>query len=71
MNPIRYIRTQVFKMTQAEFASVAKVGQASVSRWEGGVSPSLEEMQNIRNGAFERGIEWDDAWFFGVPEVAG
>lgn len=67
MNPIRYIRTQVFKVNQAEFASIAGVRQGSVSRWENGVSPSLEEMHNIREGAKARGIAWNDSWFFDVP----
>lgn len=54
-------------MTQAEFAAVAGVGQATVSRWETGVSPSLDEMRAIRNAARERGLTWDDSWFFDPP----
>ncbi|MDH6273624.1 helix-turn-helix transcriptional regulator [Rhizobium leguminosarum] len=70
MNPIRYIRTKVFKVSQAEFAEIAKVRQGSVSRWENGTSPSLEEMQNIRDAAKSRGIPWNDSWFFDVPVAA-
>jgi len=70
MNPIRYIRTNVFKVSQAEFAEIAKVRQGSVSRWENGVSPSLEEMKNIRDAAKVRGIPWNDSWFFDVPVAA-
>ncbi len=40
------------------------VTQASVSRWERGVSPSLDDMRKIRVAASDRGIEWDDGWFF-------
>jgi transcriptional regulator with XRE-family HTH domain len=70
MNQIKFIRTQVFKVTQQEFADMAGVRQGSVSRWENGGAPSLEEMQKIRDAAFERDIQWDDAWFFSVPEAA-
>jgi len=67
MNALRHIRKHVFGLTQTEFASLAHVGQASVSRWENGVAPSLEEMAAIRLAAIDRGIEWDDRWFFELP----
>lgn len=67
MSAIRYIRREVFKATQAEFAAMAGVTQASVSRWEAGGAPSLDEMQAIRKAASAREIEWDDAWFFEAP----
>lgn len=67
MSPIRHIRREVFKATQAEFATLAGVTQASVSRWEAGGAPSLDEMQAIRRAAAERDIEWNDAWFFEAP----
>lgn len=69
MNPIHFIRTEIFHAKQAEFAEIAKVGQATVSRWENGVcSPSLDEMRNIREEAQRRRIEWDDRWFFTTPQ---
>jgi transcriptional regulator with XRE-family HTH domain len=67
MNAIRHIRTQVFKLTQSEFALVANVKQSTVSRWEAGVAPTLNEMQTIRDAARQKGVAWDDAWFFDVP----
>jgi transcriptional regulator with XRE-family HTH domain len=67
MNALRDIRKRVFQCTQTEFASLAGVGQASVSRWENGVAPSLEEMAAIRRAAADRGLEWDDRWFFESP----
>lgn len=70
MNAIRYIRKNVFEATQAEFAALAGVTQATVSRWERGVAPSLDDMQAIRSAAAERGIVWKDEWFFQSPEVA-
>lgn len=71
MNPIRHIRREIFKVTQAEFASLAGVTQASVSRWESGGSPSLEEMQRIRAAASDRDIDWKDEWFFDIAPAAG
>ncbi|NLS03586.1 helix-turn-helix transcriptional regulator [Rhizobium sp. P32RR-XVIII] len=67
MNALKHIRKNVFAVTQAEFAAVAGVTQATVSRWENGVAPSLEEMQAIRSAAAERAIDWSDALFFDVP----
>lgn len=71
MNAIRHIRTEVFQLNQADFAAVAGVKQSTVSRWENGGEPSLEEMRAIRLAAVTQGIDWDDSWFFVPPkEVA-
>lgn len=67
MTAIRHIRKAIFKVNQAEFASIAGVAQATVSRWENGVSLSLDEMKSIREAAKSRGIDWDDSWFFDAP----
>lgn len=67
MSAIRHIRREIFRATQAEFAALAGVTQATVSRWEAGGAPSLDEMQAIRKAAAARAIEWNDAWFFDVP----
>lgn len=67
---MKHIRTKIFEVTQAEFAALAGVAQATVSRWENGVAPSRDEMQAIRQAAFERSIQWDDAVFFEIPEAA-
>lgn len=66
---MKHIRTKVFALTQAEFAALAGVTQASVSRWENGVAPSLDEMRRIRDEAEKRNLEWDDRLFFEVPAV--
>lgn len=68
MNAMKNIRKNVFSVTQAEFAAIAGVTQATVSRWESGIAPSLSEMQSIRAAAYERGINWDDSWFFETPQ---
>lgn len=67
MSAIRHIRKNVFQLGQKEFAEVAGVTQSTVSRWENGVSPSLDELERIRVAAFGRGIEWSDALFFESP----
>ncbi|GAC1042296.1 hypothetical protein thsrh120_23000 [Rhizobium sp. No.120] len=64
---MKHIRTKIFGVTQAEFASLAGVAQATVSRWENGIAPSLDEMKAIRKAAEERDVAWDDRYFFETP----
>lgn len=69
MQPIEHIRKVVFDLSQAAFGEIAGTTQASVSRWESGEqSPDLDEMARIRASARERGIAWDDRWFFEAPQ---
>ena len=71
MLPIEHIRKVRFQVSQAVFATIAGTTQASVSRWERGIqAPDLDEMGRIRQGAVERGIAWDDRWFFEPPTEA-
>jgi transcriptional regulator with XRE-family HTH domain len=70
MNALSHIRKRVFQLNQIEFAAAIGVAQSTVSRWENGIAPSLDDMQAIRAAARVRGIDWDDRWFFDVP-VAG
>jgi len=70
MRPIEHIRKEIFRVSQALFGEIAGTTQASVSRWEAGEQePGLEEMARIRCSATERGIRWDDRWFFELPEI--
>lgn len=69
MKPIQHIRKKVFGLTQHEFAAVAGVTQATVSRWERGVALDETAMRNIRAGAVARGIRWDDRLFFEVFDL--
>ena len=64
MSTMKHIRTKIFGVTQAEFASLAGVAQATVSRWENGIAPSLDEMKAIRKAAEEGEVPWDDRYFF-------
>jgi len=76
MKPIKFIRTQVFKQSQAAFARLAGVTQGTVSKWEAGdLAPSQDEMSRIRSAAIRLAIEWEmegwqDEWFFVVPRSA-
>ena len=56
MNALRSIRKDVFRITQHEFAALARVSQSAVSRWESGVVPSLDEVRLIRQAAACRGV---------------
>ena len=68
MRPIEFIRTKVFKQTQAAFAKLAGVTQGTVSKWEAGsLAPSQEEMARIRTAAIRSAMVWHDEWFFVVP----
>lgn len=67
MNSIKHIRKTVFRLNQADFAALAGVTQATVSRWESGGTPTLSELHAIREAAAERKIRWQDKWFFEAP----
>jgi len=71
MNTIRHIRTNIFGVSQTAFAKIAGVKQASVSRWESSndsSAPTLAEMVAIRNAALDRGLNWNDSYFFQSDE---
>lgn len=69
-SPARYIREQVFGIpNQQAFAELLGVTQPQVSRWERGINHVSGRAQiRIRALARERGIAWNDAWFFEVPD---
>lgn len=72
MSTIKHIRKNVFKVRQAEFAAIAGVTQATVSRWEAektGAAPTLDELARIRDEAVRRRIRWADKLFFDIPAV--
>jgi predicted transcriptional regulator len=65
MEPLRLIRAEIFGLSQVEFAEIAGVSQATVSRWETGeLTPGLNELRRIREAAICRGLPWNDAVFF-------
>jgi len=70
MSALRRIRKDVLSISQAELASIARVSQGTVSKWESGeLDPSLEEMSRIRAEAISRGLDWDDGLFFTAAET--
>jgi DNA-binding transcriptional regulator YiaG len=71
VNPIRHIRKTVLDLSQVEFAAIAQVTQGTVSKWENGeLDPNRDEMARIRALAKDRGIDWQDSWFFETPPSA-
>jgi transcriptional regulator with XRE-family HTH domain len=70
MNPIRALRINIFGLSQQGMAAVAGVDQATVSRWESGRwFPPSNRCFRIRAAALERGLPWDDRWFFEAAPI--
>lgn len=68
MNPMATIRKRVFRVTQAEFASIVGASQGTVSRWEQGeLEPTREQLAAIRTEAKTRGLTFSDKLFFEEP----
>jgi transcriptional regulator with XRE-family HTH domain len=71
MNPLLHIRKNVFGVTQADMAEIAKVSQGTVSKWEkGSLVPDRSELARIRDTAALRGLSWSDSWLFEAPSEA-
>lgn len=69
-NRLQHIRLNVFGMTQSEFANLINVTQPTYSAFEKNDSLPFARQEAIRKVAAERGIPWDDTWFFETPENA-
>lgn len=69
MTPALFIRRHVFGCeNQEDFATICRTSQVSVSRWEKrGRIPGIKQ-EIVRDEAVKRGLEWNDGWFFQVPE---
>ncbi|CAN1564722.1 Cro/C1-type helix-turn-helix domain [Caulobacteraceae bacterium] len=71
MSPIRFVRSVVLGLTQAEFARLLGVREAAVSKWETGRVVDLPIGSKIRPAVLkiveERGLPWQDSWLFEVP----
>lgn len=71
LTPAAYIRISIFGVqSQEDFGRLLGYSQAHVCRWEGGMPISRPAQERIRALAAERGIAWDNNWFFEVPQAA-
>jgi hypothetical protein len=68
LNPVTYIRRDVFKLSQGAFGALFGKTQASVSRWEKARSIPNEIQPFVRDAARQQGLNWNDSWFFEAPE---
>jgi len=63
MTLTRYLRKVLFKVSQAEFATICGTTQATVSRWERCEGePGRVELGHLRKAAKARDLDWDDRW---------
>jgi DNA-binding transcriptional regulator YiaG len=70
LTPMAHIRRNVFGLTQEGFAQALGVTQPTISKWETeGLQPDRAEMAQIRQMAADKGLKWDDRWFWEVPQV--
>jgi transcriptional regulator with XRE-family HTH domain len=71
MTPMLHVRKTILGLSQAEMAKIAGVSQGTVSKWEAGqLEPSRDELDHIRADAIDRGLDWNDRWFFEAPADA-
>lgn len=70
--PAQFIREDVFCIaSQKDFGNLLKYSQAQISRLENGTRQlSREAQERIRAAAKRRRIDWNDQWFFEVPQVS-
>lgn len=65
---IKHIRKSVFQMSQADFAALIGRTQPTVSRWEKGVSPTLDDIRAIKQAAKNNRIRLSEKLFFETPK---
>ena len=71
MSPLQYVRQRIFHMSQAQFALIAGVSQATVCRWESGqLEPDRPTLKQIRCAAKARKLKWRDSFFWDLPPPA-
>lgn len=69
VTPFRHIRELVFgEPKAAPFAAALQISRPHLSRLESGESPSHALMVRVRELAQARGVQWQDSFFFEVPE---
>lgn len=70
MTPPEHIRRSVFGLTQEGMAALIGVSQPTWSRWESDGRIPSEHQDKVRVLGRTRRADWQDAWFFDVPEEA-
>lgn len=67
-SPIRWLRKNVFKVTQDDLAAIGGVSRPRVSRYENGQGePPFDFMLRLRSEAIRLGLPFSGDWFFEVP----
>ena len=67
MSPAKHIRKLILRMTQEQLGNALSAAQSTVAYWDKtGRFPSCKQAV-IRQLAKEKGIDWDDRWFFEPP----
>ena len=64
MNGPTYIRKKIFGLSQVRMAAAINTTQATISRWETAGTIQPWGQLAYREYAKNRGIAWNDAWFF-------
>lgn len=68
---MRWVRKNVFGMTQEELAEVGGVSRPRVCRYESqGEPPPYDFLKRIRDHARAEGLQFDADWLFEVPAEA-
>lgn len=68
MTPMLHVRKHVLGLSQVDLAVVAKTTQGTISKWESGeLEPDRDQLALIREEIQRRDIDWDDRWFFEIP----
>lgn len=68
MKPIKYIRTEIFKCTQYEFADMLEITQPVVSDMEKSGFVNSKHQTKIRDEATRLNLNWSDSLFFEIPK---
>ena len=70
-SPLRWVRRNVFGVTQDGLAEIGGVSRPRVSRYETGADePPFKFLRVLREEAAKRGLPFSGDWFFEVPRPA-
>lgn len=70
-SPLRWVRKNVFGVTQEKLAEIGGVSRPRVNRYEkNGEPPPFDFLRRLRDEARARGLPFDADWFFEIPTGA-